>query len=116
MQREMAKNKNIVMEGRDIGTNVFPNADMKIYLTASAYERVKRRWNELKENGEEYDFEEVAKSIYNWDSDAVHREKGALKKAVDAIIIDTSNLTIDDLTNIVIEKINEKIINDEKEL
>ena len=67
MQREMAKNKDVVMEGRDIGTNVFPNADLKIYLTASPKERIKRRLEELEKNGEKYNFQEIAESIYKWD-------------------------------------------------
>lgn len=108
MQREMAKNKDVVMEGRDIGTNVFPNADLKIYLTASPKERIKRKLEELEKNGEKYNFQEIAESIYKWDEDAVHRNFGALKRAKDSVYIDTTNLNEEELTKIVIEKIKEK--------
>lgn len=64
MQRNMAKRKDVVMEGRDIGTNVFPNVDLKIFLNASPKVRVKRRLAELEKNGEKFDFHEIAESIY----------------------------------------------------
>lgn len=114
-QREMAQNRNVVMEGRDIGTNVFPQADIKIYLDANPLERIKRKILELKQNGEEVDELAVANSVYNWDEDAVKRKEGALKKAEDAIYIDSTQLSIDELARLVIGKINEKYI-DEMEL
>lgn len=114
-QREMAQNRNVVMEGRDIGTNVFPQADIKIYLDANPLERIKRKILELKQNGEEVDELAVANSVYNWDEDAVKRKEGALKKSEDAIYIDSTQLSIDELARLVIGKINEKYI-DEMEL
>ena len=114
-QREMAQNRNVVMEGRDIGTNVFPQADIKIYLDANPLERIKRKILELKQNGEEVDELAVANSVYNWDEDAVKRKEGALKKSEDAIYIDSTQLSIDELARLVIGKINEKYI-DEVEL
>ena len=115
MQRNMAKRKNVVMEGRDIGTNVFPNADLKIFLNADPKVRIKRRCNELEKNGEKYNFDEIAESIYNWDKDAIHRSEGGLKKAKDSIYIDTTELTIKELSQIVIGKIKEKY-EEEREL
>ncbi len=115
MQRDMAKRKDVVMEGRDIGTNVFPNADLKIFLTASPKVRIKRRLAELEKNGEKYNFQEIAESIYKWDEEAIHRSNGALKRAEDSIYIDTTFLTEEELTKIVIEKIKEKY-KEEKEL
>lgn len=114
-QREMAQNRNVVMEGRDIGTNVFPKADIKIYLDANPLERIKRKILELRQNGEAVDELAVANSVYNWDEDAVKRKEGALKKAEDAIYIDSTQLSIDELARLVIGKINEKYI-DEMEL
>lgn len=114
-QREMAQNRNVVMEGRDIGTNVFPQADIKIYLDANPLERIKRKILELKQNGEEVDELAVANSVYNWDEDAVKRKEGALKKSEDAIYIDSTQLSIDELARLVIGKISEKYI-DEMEL
>lgn len=115
MQRNMAKKKDVVMEGRDIGTNVFPNADLKIFLNASPKVRIKRRLDELKKNGESYNFGEIAESIYKWDEEAVHRSNGALKRAEDSIYIDTTDLSEDELTKIVVGKIKEKY-KEEKEL
>lgn len=112
MQRNMAKKKDVVMEGRDIGTNVFPNADIKIFLNASPKVRIKRRLIELEKNGELFNFNEIAESVYNWDKDAIDREDGALKRAEDSIYIDSSDLTIDDLSKLVIKKIKEKYINE----
>lgn len=108
MQRNIAKSKNVVMEGRDIGTNVFPNADLKIFLNANPIVRINRRLAELEKNGEKFDFEEVAESVYKWDEDAIHRGTGALKKAKDCVCIDTTEMTEDELTKIVVGKINEK--------
>lgn len=108
LQRNMAQKKNIVMEGRDIGTSVFPNADIKFFLMANANVRIQRKIKELRENGEDYNYQEVAESVYKWDKDAIYRSQGALKRAPDAICIDTSTLTIDDMKNIAINQIIEK--------
>lgn len=115
LQRKMAKGKNVVMEGRDIGTNVFPNADVKFYLTASANERIRRRVDELNKSGKKYDFNEIAESVYTWDSDAVNRSQGALKKAKDCIEIDTTELTVDELIEVAVRKIRERYV-EEREI
>lgn len=115
MQRNMAKRKDVVMEGRDIGTNVFPNADLKIFLIASPKERIKRRLAELEKNGEKYNFQEIAESIYKWDEEAINRSNGALKRAEDSVYIDTTFLKEEELTKIVIGKIKEKY-KEEREL
>lgn len=115
MQRNMAKRRDVVMEGRDIGTNVFPNADLKIFLIASPKERIKRRLAELEKNGEKYNFQEIAESVYKWDEEAIHRSNGALKRAEDSVYIDTTFLKEEELTKIVIGKIKEKY-KEEREL
>ena len=115
IQRDMAKRKDVIVEGRDIGTNVFPNADLKIFLTASPKVRIKRRLVELEKNGEKYNFQEIAESIYKWDEEAIHRNSGALKRADDSIYVDTTDLTEEELTKMVIEKIKKKY-KEEKEL
>lgn len=114
MQREIAKNRDVVIEGRDVGTNVFPNANLKIFLNANPKVRIQRRFKELQKNSVNINFNEVAESVYNWDRDAINRENGALKRAPDAIYIDSSNLDEKELTQLVIGKIKEKYI-DEKE-
>lgn len=115
MQRNMAKRRDVVMEGRDIGINVFPNADLKIFLIASPKERIKRRLAELEKNGEKYNFQEIAESVYKWDEEAIHRSNGALKRAEDSVYIDTTFLKEEELTKIVIGKIKEKY-KEEREL
>lgn len=114
MQREMAKGKNVVIEGRDVGTNVFPDANLKIFLNANPKVRVQRKFKELQKNSINLNFNEVAESVYNWDRDAINRENGALKRAPDAIYIDSSSVTEKELTELVVEKIKERYI-DEKE-
>lgn len=101
IQRKLASGKNVIVEGRDIGTVVFPNADVKIYLDANEEIRAKRRYEENKENGMNITYEEVLENVKMRDYNDMHKKFGALKKAEDAIVIDTSNLTIDE----VVEKI-----------
>ena len=91
IQRELANGKNIIMEGRDIGTTVFPNADVKIFLECSAEERAKRRVKQNAENGIETSYEEVLESIINRDRIDSTREVSPLRKADDAIVISTDN-------------------------
>ena len=106
--RDCAKNKDVIMEGRDIGTYVFPNADIKIYLDATIEERVKRRYKQNQENGIEMDYEEILKNIKKRDENDKNKEIGALKQAEDAIYIDSSNLTIEEVTNKIIDIIKQK--------
>lgn len=89
IQRKLAEGKNIIMEGRDIGTTIFPNADVKIFLECSAEERAKRRVKQNAENGIETSYEEVLKSIQNRDFIDSTREVSPLRKAEDAIVVST---------------------------
>lgn len=109
LQRELAKGKKIVMEGRDIGTNVFPNAEVKIYLVASAEERAKRRFEQNKEKGIDIPYEEILKNVIFRDNNDKSSSVGTLKKAEDAYEIDTTNYTMEEEESIVVEKIREKV-------
>ena len=109
VQRKLATGKNVIVEGRDIGTVVFPNADIKIYLDASEEIRAKRRYEENIQNGIKTTYEEVLENVKMRDYNDMHKKVGALKKAEDAIVIDSSNLSI----NEVVKKI-EDIIKEHK--
>ena len=95
LQQKMGKDKGIVMDGRDIGTVVFPCAELKIFMTAKPEIRAMRRYNELQENGSNVTFEEIEKNIIERDYIDTHREASPLKKADDAIVLDNSNISID---------------------
>lgn len=97
LQRKLAYGKDVIMEGRDITTYVFPNADVKIYLDADEAERAKRRYKEMIEKGNEISFEEVLENIKKRDKNDKEKEMGALKIAEDAVYIDTTNLSIDEV-------------------
>ncbi len=92
-QQEMGKNKGIVMDGRDIGTIVFPDADLKIFMTASPMTRAERRFKELQKKGDNVTFDEVLKNVEERDYIDTHREDSPLVKANDAIEFDNSNVT-----------------------
>lgn len=94
IQRNLAKGKDVIMEGRDITTVVFPNADVKIYMDADEKERAKRRYEEMRDKGVDTTFEEVLTSIRLRDKSDKEKEVGALKIAEDAIYLDTTNLSI----------------------
>lgn len=111
VQRNLAKGKDVIMEGRDITTYVFPNADVKIYLDADEEERAKRRYKEMQEKGIEMTYEEVLKNIQIRDKNDKEKEIGALKIAEDAIYIDTTNLTIEEVKEKVKKIITEKYKN-----
>lgn len=106
--RKCAQNTDVIMEGRDIGTYVFPNADVKIYLDATAEERAKRRYKQNQEAGIEMSYEEILENIKIRDKNDMEKEIGALKKAEDAVYIDSSNMTIEEVVNKIIEVINDK--------
>jgi len=108
LQRKLAEGKNIIMEGRDICTYVFPNADVKIYLDASIEERAKRRYKENQEKNIDMTYEEVYENIRKRDENDKTKEVGALKIAEDSIIVDTTNLTIDEVVEKIIGIIKEK--------
>tara|TARA_S200000501_G_scaffold190972_1_gene179807 strand:- start:812 stop:1462 length:651 start_codon:yes stop_codon:yes gene_type:complete len=96
IQRDMSKNLDFVIEGRDIGTVVFPNADFKFYLTADINIRARRRKSDLKNIGEDFTVDEIKKQIEIRDLKDSTRENSPLKKAIDAIVIDTSILTVNE--------------------
>ena len=96
LQKELARNENVIMDGRDIGTCVLPEADLKIYLTAGTAVRAKRRYDELIEKGGPCSLEEIEKEIKERDYRDMHRENSPLKQAEDAVLVDTSVLTIDE--------------------
>lgn len=95
-QKKMGENKGVVMDGRDIGTVVFPNAELKIFVTASAEVRAQRRYDELKAKGMEADFNDILKNVQERDYLDSHREISPLRKADDAIELDNSFMTIDE--------------------
>lgn len=97
LQREMARTKDVVMDGRDIGTNILPNADVKVYLTASVQTRAKRRYLELTEQGIDCDLQEIAKDIEERDARDMSRETAPLKQAEDAVLVDSSDMSIDEV-------------------
>lgn len=105
-QHQMGKEKGIVMDGRDIGTVVFPEAELKIFMTASPDIRAQRRYDELKQKGDVVSFEEVLKNVQERDYIDTHREDSPLIKATDAIEIDNSNLTKEEQFDIVLELVN----------
>lgn len=98
-QQEMAKNIGVVMDGRDIGTVVLPNADVKIYLVASVDERAERRYLENTEKGIETDFDTLKREIIARDAYDTNREVSPLKQAKDAVLLDTSNLSIEEVVH-----------------
>lgn len=97
LQRELASTKDVVMDGRDIGTNILPNADVKVYLTASVETRANRRYLELQEKGVACNLQEIAHDIEERDTRDMNREIAPLKQAEDAVLVDSSNMTIDEV-------------------
>lgn len=108
-QKEMGKDKGIVMDGRDIGTVVFPDAELKIFMTASATTRAQRRFDELQQKGDTVSYEEVLKNVEERDYIDTHRKDSPLVKAEDAIEIDNSYLTREEQFELVLELVNEVI-------
>lgn len=99
LQKKLADTENVVMDGRDIGTCVLPDADLKIYLTASAEVRGKRRFDELKDKGENPDLDTIIEDIRKRDQADMTREISPLKKADDAVLVDSSDMTIDQVVS-----------------
>ena len=108
IQRKLGENRRIVMDGRDIGTVVFPNADLKIFMTASPEIRAQRRYKELVEKGEKINFEEIEKNIQYRDQYDTTREISPLRKADDAVVLDNSHLTVEEQMEWVMDIINKK--------
>ena len=109
LQQELARKENVVMDGRDIGTVVLPNAQVKIFLTASVAVRAKRRYLELLEKGEKAELSEITAQIIERDERDMNRPVAPLKQAEDAVLVDTSDLTIDEVVAKILSIIEEKI-------
>lgn len=107
LQRNMAKTQSVIMDGRDIGTVVLPNAEVKIFLTASPEIRAKRRFDELIEKGQEVKYEDVLADVIERDYNDSHREIAPLKPAEDSKLADTSGLTLEESINLIINIIKE---------
>lgn len=106
-QRENGKNKGIVMDGRDIGTVVFPEAELKIFMTASPEIRAQRRYDELTQKGQQVDFDEILQNVEARDKIDSNRAVSPLKKADDALILDNSNLSREEQLKWTVEKVKE---------
>lgn len=111
LQQELAKTANVIMDGRDIGTCVLPNAQAKVYLTASSAVRAKRRYDELKEKGVMCNLEEIEQDIIERDYRDMHREHSPLKQAEDAVLVDSSDMTIEEVIDAIIEIARRKGLN-----
>lgn len=109
MQRDLAQNGNVVMDGRDIGTVVLPDADVKIFLTASPGARARRRFAELVQRGTPEPLEQVLSEIQQRDWDDIHREAAPLRKAEDAVEVDTTDLNFDGSLQLLLKVIEEKM-------
>ena len=108
LQQQLAARENVVMDGRDIGTCVLPDATVKIYLTASVEERARRRYLELKEKGQEESLEKIQEDIRDRDHRDMTREISPLRQAEDAVLVDASHMTIEEVTAAVLEAFEER--------
>ncbi|MBP5225434.1 MAG: (d)CMP kinase, partial [Lachnospiraceae bacterium] len=111
LQRGLAKKNDVLMDGRDIGTVILPDATVKIFLTASVYVRAKRRYDELVAKGEQTDLHTVIREIEERDYRDSHREVAPLKKAEDAVEVDSSDLNVDEVVDKIIDIIKRKTAN-----
>ncbi len=107
MQRKLANENDVVMDGRDIGTAVLPNANLKIYLTASVKTRAKRRYDELSEKGVSCDLSDIENDIRERDKRDIDRATSPLKKAEDAVLIDSSDMSIEEVTDMIVDCVGE---------
>ncbi len=108
LQRELARNNNVLMDGRDIGTVVLPEAQLKVFLTASPEERARRRVKQLRESGHEAEYEEILKDIQQRDYQDTHREAAPLKQAEDAVFLDTTELSFEEVVKQLVELVREQ--------
>ncbi len=108
IQQKIARENNVVMDGRDIGTCVLPNAQVKIYLTASSKERAKRRYEELLKKGVDCDINDIEEDIIKRDQADMNREIAPLRQAEDAVLIDSSHMTIEEVVDAIIEQYDQK--------
>ncbi|MDE7267636.1 MAG: (d)CMP kinase [Lachnospiraceae bacterium] len=106
LQQALAKKESVVMDGRDIGTCVLPDADVKVYLTASSRVRAERRYKELQAKGEACDLDVIEKDIIDRDYQDMHRELSPLKQADDAVLLDSSSMTIEQVADAIIKLCN----------
>lgn len=102
LQRSLAREKDVIMDGRDIGTNILPDADVKIYLTASVETRAKRRYDELNEKGIPCGYDEIARDIKERDERDMNRETAPLRQAKDAVLVDSSDMTIAEVVKAIV--------------
>ena len=109
LQQEMAKEHSVIMDGRDIGTVVLPDAEVKIYLDAGVEERARRRVGELEAKGETADFEEIKKMIIQRDYNDMNREHSPLKKADDAISLDSTSMTVEVVQQAILDIVHERV-------
>ena len=114
LQRELAEKNNVVMDGRDIGTCVLPGAQTKIYLTASSRVRAERRFKELEEKGEMCNLEEIEQDIIERDYRDMHRDIAPLKQAKDAVYIDSSRMSIDQVAQAIVDAARERGLEDDR--
>lgn len=114
LQRELAKKQSVVMDGRDIGTTILPNADVKIYLTASSSTRAKRRVLELVEKGVPCEFSKIQKDIEERDARDMNREISPLRQAEDAVFLDSSEMTIDEVVKAILQIYEQKVVKRKK--
>ena len=108
LQQKLAETADVIMDGRDIGTVVLPNANVKIFLTASSRVRAQRRYDELVAKGETPDIDEIEKDIIERDERDMNRENSPLRQADDAILVDTSYMDIDEVCKTIIDIAKEK--------
>ena len=109
LQRDIAKNNNCIMDGRDIGTVVLPNAQVKIFLTAAPEKRAKRRYDELIAKGSKVEYNDVLEDLIQRDYNDSHREVAPLKPADDSVIIDTTDFTLEESINSVVNTVKETV-------
>lgn len=109
LQQDLAKSKDVIMDGRDIGTCVLPEAQVKVFLTASVDERASRRYKELVEKGEKPDLDKIKKDIEERDYRDSHRENSPLRQAEDAVLVDSSNMTIEEVVNAITKLCKDKM-------
>ena len=109
LQRNLASTYNVVMDGRDIGTVILPDAQVKIFLTASPETRAKRRYEELIQKGQEADYQEVLTEIINRDARDMNRETAPLKQAEDAFLVDSSDMTLAEVEETICKIVRERM-------
>jgi cytidylate kinase len=109
MQREMGKGGGVILEGRDIGTVVFPDAEVKFYMDAESEERTRRRYDEMVEKGVAVDFKETREELMRRDHNDMHRAHSPLEKAADAISIDSTHCSVEQVVQEMVRIIKEKI-------